>query len=296
MPRNASGVYSLPQSPFTPSTTIQSSPVNSNFSDIASAITQSLATTGVSSMVGPIKAASGTVAAPGITFGSALGTGFFLSAANEISWAANGVLAATFFADTGVEWFGTIEFISFSHFRDFVQFHAGVQFNSFVTFTEDVAFTSSATINGRNIDAFPAGTVMMFRQTTAPTGWTKVTTNVDGRALRVTSGTISQGGSISFLTLFESSYPSQGFTLTTTEMPVHGHAYNVVGAGDDDNDAVGGFMLGDDVATFVKGPFTGSPPTNADGQAIGGAGSGGSHSHDVNLEVLYLDVIIATKD
>lgn len=44
--RNGAGTYNLPQAPFTPGTVISSTAVNSNFSDIANALTQSLANDG----------------------------------------------------------------------------------------------------------------------------------------------------------------------------------------------------------------------------------------------------------
>ena len=46
MPRNGSGTYNLPQPAFVPGTTIASSPVNSDFSDIGAAITQSISKDG----------------------------------------------------------------------------------------------------------------------------------------------------------------------------------------------------------------------------------------------------------
>lgn len=46
MSRNGSGTYSLPQPAFTPGTTIASSAVNSDFSDIAAALTQSISKDG----------------------------------------------------------------------------------------------------------------------------------------------------------------------------------------------------------------------------------------------------------
>ena len=39
---------------------------------------------------------------------------------------------------------------------------------------------------------------MLFQQTSAPTGWTKVTSGVDNKALRVVSGTAGSGGSNAF--------------------------------------------------------------------------------------------------
>ena len=46
--------------------------------------------------------------------------------------------------------------------------------------------------------AFPSGTKMIFQQTSAPTGWTKVTSSVDNKALRVVSGTAGSGGTNAF--------------------------------------------------------------------------------------------------
>ena len=46
--------------------------------------------------------------------------------------------------------------------------------------------------------AFPSGTKMLFQQTSAPTGWTKQTSGVDNKALRVVSGTAGSGGSNAF--------------------------------------------------------------------------------------------------
>lgn len=108
MPRNSSGTYSLPETPFIPGTTVQSAPVNSNFSDIATAITTSLATTGVSTMTGPLKHASGTVSAPSLTFANALGTGWYLSDVNEVTYVINGVPAITYNADATVDFTGAI--------------------------------------------------------------------------------------------------------------------------------------------------------------------------------------------
>lgn len=106
MPRNSSGTYTLPESAFVSGAVIRSSPVNNDLSDIASALTQSLASTGVTAMTGPIKAASGSISAPSYTFASALGTGFYLSGTNEFAWVANGVLGATFKSDLSVTWVG----------------------------------------------------------------------------------------------------------------------------------------------------------------------------------------------
>lgn len=108
MPRNSSGVYSLPESPFVPGTTIESSPVNSDLSDIADALTGSLPVNGAAPMTAPLEHSDGTVTAPSITFTNAPGTGFYLSGTNEMAWVAAGVLGATFNSDLTVDFEGAI--------------------------------------------------------------------------------------------------------------------------------------------------------------------------------------------
>jgi hypothetical protein len=60
----------------------------------------------------------------------------------------------------------------------------------------------------------PSGTSMLFVQTAAPTGWTKSTTHND-KALRVVSGTASNGGSVAFATAFASKSVSGSIGSTT---------------------------------------------------------------------------------
>lgn len=93
MPRNSSGAYSLPELPFVPGTIIESDPVNQNFSDIATALTQSLAINGVSSMTGPFFAANGSETAPSIAFSNSVGTGWYRVSDNVIGLSIAGVQA-----------------------------------------------------------------------------------------------------------------------------------------------------------------------------------------------------------
>lgn len=101
MPRNASGTYSLPEASFVAGTTILSAAMNSNLSDIGTALTQSLATTGVSSMTGPIKMAAGSALAPALTLASDTGTGFYNSAAGTLTYVTGGSTIMTI-APSGV--------------------------------------------------------------------------------------------------------------------------------------------------------------------------------------------------
>ena len=148
--------------------------------------------------------------------------------------------------------------------------------------------------------AFDSGTVMLFGQTSAPTGWTKDTTNYNNSGLRVVTGAASTGGSVDFTTAFASQTPSGSVsvsgsagstTLSTPQIPAHSHTIPAL------------FNPGGSGGTRVS--FQ-----NYRGSAIGTAntGGGGSHTHPlsissasfsgnaINLAVKYVDVIRASKD
>lgn len=78
MPRNGSGVYSLAEPAFVPQTPISSSAVNADFSDIATALTASLARDGQGGMTAVLP-----LAASGFTYTIDPDTGIYRSAANE---------------------------------------------------------------------------------------------------------------------------------------------------------------------------------------------------------------------
>jgi hypothetical protein len=134
----------------------------------------------------------------------------------------------------------------------------------------------------------PSGTVMLFVQTSAPTGWTKSVAYND-RALRVVSGTAGTGGFVAFTTAFASQGVSGtvgNHTLTTAEIPSHTHTVDAYA-----NDPCGSPGYIDDVSS--SGIVSSTSSTSA-------TGSGGAHNHSfsgtaINLAVQYVDVIIATK-
>src|ERR1700733_4491925 len=88
MPRNSSGVYSLPQAPFVPNTVISSSAVNSDFSDIATALTGSVAANGSTPITGQLKTSVGT--APAFASSGDTTTGFGFQTAGEADIYASG--------------------------------------------------------------------------------------------------------------------------------------------------------------------------------------------------------------
>jgi hypothetical protein len=144
----------------------------------------------------------------------------------------------------------------------------------------------------------PSGTVMIFGQTAAPTGFTKLT-DQDNAALRVVSGAASTGGSVGFTTAFASqavtitavSGSASATTLTTPQIPSHSHSAGF--AGYQQSPSAGQTMLRNPT------PNTTPVPTSS-------TGGGGSHDHPfsfssatataINLAVKYVDVIRATKD
>jgi microcystin-dependent protein len=166
-----------------------------------------------------------------------------------------------------------------------------------------------ATRNTRHHPEFPVGTKMVFNQTAAPTGWTKVTGIDDDQALRVTTGTVGTGGDVAFETAFTdrtftptisrptaSSGAVSAHTLAISEIPDHTHQINRGGTAPD-----GPPNVRYEIASG-NGPL-------ASGSVI--TSSGGSHTHSftqptisiptaeehpLDINVKFVDVIIATKD
>jgi hypothetical protein len=146
---------------------------------------------------------------------------------------------------------------------------------------------------------FTSGTLMLFQQTAAPTGWTKQTTHND-KALRVVSGTAGSGGSTAFTTALGTPAVSgsvsvsgniSNTTLSTAQIPSHSHSYRIVGSNNNTN------------ATWGNNPAT----YRWNNSNTGNAGGGGSHNHGHNfsgslssattaINVQYVDLIIASKD
>jgi hypothetical protein len=161
--------------------------------------------------------------------------------------------------------------------------------NTGITFSDGTSTSTSL---------IPSGTLMLFQQTAAPTGWTKQTTH-DNKALRCVSGTAGSGGTTAFTTCFANQTPSisvsgsvSGTTLDTNVMPSHTHTIN------------GGYP---DDLNFT-GNYNGT--MNSDGGQGGsfttlGTGGSGSHAHGlsvsgsssaITLNVQYVDMIIASKN
>jgi len=93
MPRNGSGVYSLPSAtnPVVTATTITSTWANSTLTDVGDALTGSLARDGSGGMTGALRLADGSIAVPGIAFSAETTTGFSRPATNVLVGSVGGL-------------------------------------------------------------------------------------------------------------------------------------------------------------------------------------------------------------
>jgi microcystin-dependent protein len=101
MPRNGQGLYSLPEAAFVPGTTISSAAVNSDYSDIASALTDSIAADGQTPISAPLRFPDGSASSPAITFVTNLTDGFYHPGSGVIAVALGGVQNFKFSTLTG---------------------------------------------------------------------------------------------------------------------------------------------------------------------------------------------------
>jgi hypothetical protein len=151
--------------------------------------------------------------------------------------------------------------------------------------------------------AFDAGTVMLFAQTSAPTGWTKNTSTGNNSALRVVTGTASTGGSVAFTTAFASQTPAGSVsintsglsagatTLSTTQIPSHSHTSQRNQA---DFGGVPVFAQGEPGATTINTGNTGGGGSHT--HTVSGSATGSFTGTAIDLAVQYIDVIRATKN
>ena len=283
------------------------------------------ATTATNQSGGTVSATTGTfsgdIVRSGITAGSIYLTGSLpgyaansyptLRATAELYFSANAAYSG-YFSGANFYALGTVQGTNITS--------GGNVTGSSTSCTGNAATATTAT----NFAGIPAGTVMLFVQTAAPTGWTKSTTH-DNKALRIVSGTASSGGSVAFTTAFASQAVSGSVavtvsagtlatgigtladgavTLATTQIPSHTHpTFTNVSASN-----------GSGVKAAGLTPLAqGYPMTNS-----GATGGGTSHTHGlsgspslsgspavtgqtftgtaINLAVSYVDAIIATKN
>jgi microcystin-dependent protein len=130
---------------------------------------------------------------------------------------------------------------------------------------------------------------MLFAQSTAPTGWTKSTEH-NNKALRVVTGAAGSGGTLVFTAAFARHTTTgtvAGTALTEAQLPPHSHG--LTGS------------LQTAMMFSSSSVVRAADPQDLTIHPTGTAGSGQTHTHGftggaLDLDVQYVDVIIATKD
>jgi hypothetical protein len=187
-----------------------------------------------------------------------------------------------------------------------------------VTFVAPGSSGNVLTSNGTNwtsaaAAAFDSGTVMLFAQTAAPTGWTKDSSNYNNSGLRVVTGSASTGGSVDFTTAFASQTPTGSVSISSVSgsagattlgiptIPSHNHPGSRL------NPSEGTTRTGYNGNVYTTYPDFNTIPGSSNVAPEGGSGS---HTHPfsfssgsgtfsgnaINLAVKYVDVIRATKN
>lgn len=134
----------------------------------------------------------------------------------------------------------------------------------------------------------PSGSVVLFFQASAPTGYTQVVTQND-KALRVVSGTGGgTGGSTAFSTVFSQS-ATGATTLSTSTVP-HG-TYTSNYNGGSGNGTAPFTAVSDAAGDGVMSSSAGSISTSV----VTDGNSGGSHTHPISLQLQYIDIILCSK-
>lgn len=129
----------------------------------------------------------------------------------------------------------------------------------------------------------PSGSVMVFPQTTVPTGWTRVST-YDDAALRVVGSAVPGSGGVNgFISQLVNQLTSTGTGLNATQIPSHFHSWGVKL----DNGHGSGSEFVFEVQLTPPGSVT---------IVSSFVGGGAPHSHTVTLNTKYLDVLIASKN
>lgn len=255
-----------------PGTVISSAAVNSNFADLAVAMTGSFARDGQSTMLGQFKALDGSLLAPGYSFGNEVTTGLTRPGVGQIGVVIQGAQIATF-ASNGII---NTNFVSDTFVSPVM---SGVPTTpTAAPLTNNTQVASTAYVDAADIahQAFASGTVLLFWQTAAPTGWTKIVTQND-KALRVVSGSGGvSGGTNAFSTVMAQTVVGSS-TLSTAQLASHAHSYIAPAAGN--------FSIGCPVGQL-----------SSVGSTTGAAGSGASHNHTITMSIQFIDIILCSKD
>lgn len=155
---------------------------------------------------------------------------------------------------------------------------------------------------GAGLQEFASGTKMVFRQSSAPAGWTKETEN-DDAALRVTSGTPGTGGTADFSEVFTSRTIAKenlpNYELSNT-LDVGGSISILSGVSPAIAPKQGQPGFGVAQGTGPTGIFAASAfvalSADISNLSVTGSVTSGGSGTAMDFAVKYVDVIVAEKD
>ena len=328
MPRNSTGKYFLPSgNPVASGETISADWANDTLSDIAAAVTDSLDRNGLGGMKAPMKLSDGTQSAPGLGFTNESNTGLYRPSDKSLGMTVAGVavLVAT---SSGFQMKPGKRIGLPDAPQDGVDAANKAYVDNAQISAESYAKSQAQDAKDYALGLIPSGTRMLFQQSNAPSGWTKDTTQ-DNKALRVVSGAVGSGGSLGFTSAFANRNVSDtaldtdqipghthGFSGTTSTAGNHSHSGSTNTTGNHRHgiptsgteNSFGKAAVGNDYTegglyTDTQGNHSHSLSTNTTGNhthTVSGntssTGSGRAHSHQLDLSVAYVDVIIGVKD
>ncbi len=128
----------------------------------------------------------------------------------------------------------------------------------------------------------PSGSVMLFFQADAPTGWTRITTQ-NNKAFRVVSASGGgAAGATAFTTVFGAAKVVGGTAISEAQMPSHVHTQtkfqDAAGSGSPEQSGSGsGAAISAGLATLSKG-------------------SGATHNHTLSLDLQYINIVMGSLD
>lgn len=134
-------------------------------------------------------------------------------------------------------------------------------------------------VGSTSADPIPVGTVMVFYQAAAPTGWT-ISTALNDYALKiVSSGGGTTSGILSYTTVFSRTLTDY-YALNTNEIPSHTHGYVTFN----------GFVTAAPGGTAASFCFQSQTLSSL------ATGGGSGHAHGIDLRVQTAACILASKD
>lgn len=214
---------------FSSGTTISSSAVNANFSDIASEITNSLPRDGQAAMTAALPITSGSAAAPGLTFSGDTNTGLFRKSADTLGFAAGGTEVANATATT----YTISVTLSATDASLVTPTIAGATFSGTLSGTP----TFSGAVNFSGVPVFADGFSVSAGATTIPTLNIE---NADTTITRASAGVIAVEGSNVLLASGLAAQSDQETGTSTTKIvtsgvqkhhPLHPKAWGLIAAG-----------------------------------------------------------------